>query len=43
MAGGEDCHNRLSALALSEAGEDLYGLMSAESTSSAAATQMRRA
>ena len=23
---GEDCHNRLSALALSEVGEDLYGL-----------------
>ena len=37
MVGGEDCHNRLSALALSEVGEDPCGLMSAESTSSAAA------
>jgi hypothetical protein len=26
MESGEDCHNRLSALALSEVGEDLYGL-----------------
>ena len=26
MVGGEDCHNRLRALALSEVGEDLYGL-----------------
>ena len=38
MVGGEDCHNRLSALALSEVGEDPCGLMSAESTSSADAT-----
>jgi hypothetical protein len=26
LGNGEDCHNRLSALALSEVGEDLYGL-----------------
>jgi hypothetical protein len=32
----EDCHNRLSALALSEVGEDPCGLLSAESASSAA-------
>ena len=30
MASGEDCHNRLSALALSEVGEDACGLYSAE-------------
>ena len=35
VVGGEDCHNRLSALALSEVGEDPCGLMRIENTSSA--------